>query len=73
MSKVPTLLCGLLSTLMTAPIYPILLMLAKLDAPSQAMLLSQIDRFFFASPHQRRALIRDWQRLAQHGAQSALT
>lgn len=57
---------------MTAPIYPILLLLAKLDAPAQAMLLSQIDRFFFASPRQRRALIADWQRSMHGTAQPAL-
>ena len=57
---------------MSAPIYPILLMLAKLDAASQAMLLSQIDHFVFASPNQRRALVNDWQRLAQGQAQAAL-
>jgi len=58
---------------MTAPIYSILLMLARLDALAQAALLSQIDRFFFASPHQRRALIADWQQRMQEPAQPALT
>jgi len=46
---------------MTAPIYPIL------------RLLAQIDRLFFASPRQRRTLIADWQRHAQDAAQPALS
>ncbi|WP_426395990.1 hypothetical protein ACN9M1_16295 [Ralstonia sp. R-29] len=58
---------------MSAPIYPILLMLAKLDAASQATLLSQIDHFVFASPNERRARVNDGRRLAQGHPQAALT
>jgi len=57
---------------MTAPIDSILL-LAKLDAPSQAMRLSQIDRFIFALPRQPCIWIADWQRGAHATAQSTLT
>ncbi|CAJ0791988.1 hypothetical protein LMG7141_02590 [Ralstonia condita] len=56
---------------MTAPIYPMLLMFAKLDAASRATVLSQIDRFVFASPSQRRALVDAWRHQAEGSGQRA--
>ncbi|WP_296226637.1 hypothetical protein [Ralstonia sp. UBA689] len=58
---------------MTTPIHPIPPARAKLDAPSQAMLRSQIDCTFFALPRPRRAQIDDWRRRMRDTTQPALT